>query len=106
MVKDMKNIFDHWAGRTTMHGMGSVASAGSFKSKLFWSGVCVGSMGMFVYMLFRLVIQYLEYGVNVKVEEVSGRLLLQTFSSMIIPIVRGGRVLENVDKYHNFFHLK
>ncbi len=71
MVKGMKNGFDRWASRTTMHGMGTLASAQSVKAKVFWSGVCVTSMGMFMYMLSRLIIQYLEYGVNVKIEEVS-----------------------------------
>ena len=76
MAKDMNKkgmfkTFDDWANRTTMHGMSAVASAVSFKAKLVWSGVCVASMAMFVYMLSRLIMQYLEFGVNVRIEEVS-----------------------------------
>ncbi len=69
--KGMFKTFEDWANRTTMHGMGSLALAGSFKAKLVWSGVCVASMAMFMYMLSRLIMQYLEYGINVKIEEVS-----------------------------------
>ncbi len=66
----MGNIFEDFASRTTMHGMNTLASAPSIKAKMFWSVVCLGSMAMFSFMLSRLVKQYLEYPVNVNIEEV------------------------------------
>ncbi len=67
----MRNIFEDFAGRTSTHGIGTLASAGSLKAKLFWSAVCLGSMSMFLFMLSRIVKQYLEFPVLVIVEEVS-----------------------------------
>ncbi len=79
----MSHIFSSYASRTTMHGMGTLAAAQSLKAKLFWSCVCAGSMGMFVFMLSRLVIQYLSYPFNVKVEEV--RFVSIYFNAHLIP---------------------
>ncbi len=64
-------IFGNFANSTTMHGIGSVSGAGSMKARIFWSCVCLGSMGMFLWMLSRLVKQYLAFPVVVNVEEVS-----------------------------------
>ena len=66
----MKKIFVGFSSMTSMHGMGFLSSAKSFKAKVFWSVACLASMGMFVFMLSRLVILYLSFPVVVKVEEV------------------------------------
>ncbi len=63
-------IFSSFADRSTMHGIGSLASARSLKVKLFWSCVCMASMGMFLFMLTRIVKRYLEFNVVVNIEEV------------------------------------
>ncbi len=67
----VKNIFEGFAGNTSMHGLGTLASAGSWKGRVFWSGVCLSSMGMFLFMLSRIVKQYLSYPVNISIQEVS-----------------------------------
>ncbi len=67
----MKTIFGRFAGNTSMHGIGTLASAQSIKAKVFWSLVCLSSMGMFLFMLSRIVQQYLAFPVNVNVQEVS-----------------------------------
>ena len=67
----VRKIFGSFAGNTSMHGIGTLASAGSIKAKVFWSVVCLSSMGMFLYMLSRIVQQYLAFPVNVNVQEVS-----------------------------------
>ncbi len=67
---EMKKMCVDFSSRTSMHGMGFLASARSLKAKVFWSVVCLASMGMFVFMLSRLVILYLSFPVVVKVEEV------------------------------------
>ncbi len=71
MVKGkMKKIISDFANRSTMHGIGSLNSAGSLKAKVFWSLVCLASMGMFCFMLSRIVRRYLEFNVVVNVQEV------------------------------------
>ncbi len=72
---EMKRIFGNFADKTSMHGIGSLSSAGSVKARVFWSCVCLGSMGMFLFMLSRIVRQYLAFPVNVNVQEVSSSLL-------------------------------
>ncbi len=67
----VKGILTDFSGRTSMHGLGTLSSAESIKGKLFWSVVCLASMGMFLFMLSRIVKQYLAYPVNIQVEEVS-----------------------------------
>ncbi len=67
----MKKILEKFAGRSSMHGIGFLASASSGKARIFWSSVCLFSMGMFVFMLSRLVVKYLSFPVLVTVEEVS-----------------------------------
>ena len=67
----VRSILADFSGRTSMHGLGTLASAGSIKGKLFWSIVCLASMAMFLFMLSRIVKQYLAYPVNIIVEEVS-----------------------------------
>ncbi len=67
---EMNKIISNFAGRTSMHGLGSLSSAGSRKARLFWSLVCLASMGMFCFMLSRIVKRYLEFSVIVNVEEV------------------------------------
>ncbi len=67
---EVKKMFASFAGKTSMHGAGFLASAGSLKARVFWSLVCLASMGMFVFMLSGLVIHYLSFPVLVKVEEV------------------------------------
>ena len=69
-MEGVKKILEDFSNRTTMHGMGTLSSAGSLKAKLFWSGVCLGSLGMFLFMLSGLVIQYLSFPVMVNVQEV------------------------------------
>ncbi len=66
----MNRIISNFAGRTSMHGLGSLSSAHSRKAKTFWSLVCLSSMGMFCFMLSRIVRKYLEFGVIVNVQEV------------------------------------
>ena len=66
----IKNIFGSFAGNTSAHGLGTLASAGSIKAKLLWSVICLASMGMFCFMVSRIVRQYLEFPTNVNVEEV------------------------------------
>ncbi len=68
--KGMKKIFGSFAGRTTMHGIGSLASAHSLKARVFWSIVCVSSMAMFLFMTSRIVRHYLSFPVNVNIREV------------------------------------
>ncbi len=63
----IKNIFEGFAVSTSMHGLGTLVSAKSLKGRIFWSTVCVGSMGMFLYMLSRIVQKYLQFPVNVKI---------------------------------------
>ncbi len=77
----MKKIFNIFSDRTSIHGMRFLASARTMKTKLFWSAVCMGSMGMFVFMLSRLIITYASFPVLVKVEEVK---LLLWFSFLTI----------------------
>ncbi len=67
----MKKIFGNFAVNTSMHGIGTLSSARSWKTKAFWSVVCLSSMGMFLYMLSRIAQQYLAFPVNVNVQEVS-----------------------------------
>ena len=66
-----KRIISNFAAASTMHGIGSLNSARSFKDKVFWSIVCLASMGMFCFMLSRIVMRYLEFSVVVNVQEVS-----------------------------------
>ncbi len=66
----MNKIISNFAGRTSMHGLGSLSSASSRKAKVFWSLVCLSSMGMFCFMLSRIVKRYLEFDVIVNMEEV------------------------------------
>ncbi len=84
-------ILDEFADRTTMHGIGSLASAHSIKSKVLWSCICLGSMGMFLYMLSRIVDQYLSYPVIVKMEEVKYKgtksITIPSLSTIVIAIV-------------------
>ncbi len=68
---EIKKIIVDYAGRSTMHGLGFLASAKSLKVRVFWSIVCLTSMGMFVFMLISLVIHYLSFPILVKVQEVS-----------------------------------
>ncbi len=67
---EINNIISNFAGRTSMHGLGSLSTAGSRKAKVFWSLVCLSSMGMFCFMFSRIVKRYLEFNVVVNVEEV------------------------------------
>ncbi len=67
----MKAVFEDFGGRTSMHGVGFLVAAKSLKAKIFWSCVSLGSMGMFLLMLSRLVIHYLSFPVLVRVEEVN-----------------------------------
>ncbi len=67
----MKSILSHFASRTSMHGVGTLSSVASWKARVFWSLVCLGSMAMFLYMLSRIVENYLAFPVNVHVTEVS-----------------------------------
>ncbi len=68
----INKVFSNFAAQTSMHGLGSLSSASSRKSKMFWSLVCLSSMGMFCFMLTRIVKRYLEFNVIVNVEEVGG----------------------------------
>ncbi len=68
---EIKKIFIRFTERTTMHGMASISSAKSQKARVFWSVVCLLSMGMFIFMVSRLVIHYLSFPVVVRLEEVS-----------------------------------
>ncbi len=70
-LSGMKRIFGNFASSTSMHGIGSVSSARSLKVRIFWSIVCLSSMGMFLYMLSIIVKQYLAFPTVVNVEEVS-----------------------------------
>ena len=68
---EMKKMLVRFTERTTMHGMASISSAKSQKALVFWSVVCLASMGMFIFMVSRLVIHYLSFPVVVRVEQVS-----------------------------------
>ncbi len=67
---EIKKMLLGFTERTTMHGMASISSAKSKKARVFWSVVCLASMGMFIFMVSRLVIHYLSFPVVVVVEEV------------------------------------
>ncbi len=66
----IKKTLANYAERSTMHGIAFIASARSLKARVFWSVVCLASMGMFIFMVSRLVIHYLSFPVMVTVKEV------------------------------------
>ncbi len=68
---EIKKMFANYAERSTMHGIGFISSSRSLKARIFWSVVCLASMSMFIFMLSNLVIQYLQFNVLVRVDEVS-----------------------------------
>ncbi len=72
----MKHIVSHFADSTSMHGLGRLNSAKSIKARVFWSLVCLSSMGMFCFMLSRIVRSYLQFNVVVNVQEVPVLILI------------------------------
>ena len=68
---NVKRILSRYAEQTTMHGLGFLASSRTIRARVFWSVICLFSMGMFVFMLSRLIFQYFSFPVLVKVQEVS-----------------------------------
>ena len=66
----IKDILDKFAKRTTLHGAGRLSSAKSLKLKFFWSLVCLGSLGMLLFMLTSIIINYLSFKVITNIREV------------------------------------
>ena len=71
MSRRRKTAIDWFAERTSMHGVPSLVKAHSSGSRVFWACVCVIGMGMFIFMLVSLILQYLSYPTVLKIEEVS-----------------------------------
>ncbi len=85
----MKHIIFHFADSTSMHGLGRINSARSLKTRVLWSFVCLCSMGMFCFMLSRIVRNYLQFNVVVNVQEVPVLILIigVTYSNYgVVPI--------------------
>ena len=83
----IKDILDKFADRTTMHGPERLSSAKSLKANIFWSLVCLGSLGMLFYMLTTIIIQYMSFQVLVNVKEVrKPYLVVHVFANCVLRV--------------------
>ncbi len=64
----MQDIVKTYASNSTAHGLPKIASAGSYKSRIFWLLVCIAAMVSFCYQSTILLQRYFSYPKTVKLE--------------------------------------
>ena len=58
--KSFKDLILNFMDRTTAHGIGRLAASETIFWKIFWSLICMGAFGMFIYQATGLFEQYLS----------------------------------------------
>ena len=81
--KSISNICSNFGSSTSVHGIPHLISAKSFKSRIFWSIVCLASSAMFLYLLSKLITKYYSYPIVIKIHQVGLNIALKCFATVL-----------------------
>lgn len=66
--KDVHRVFHEFADITSMHGVPRIINARSVPARIFWSVICLGAFGMFMWQSAVLLQRYYSYPKKVNME--------------------------------------
>ena len=78
-----KKILLKFMGHTSAHGIGNIAHSKTILWKIFWTFVCLGALGMFIYQVYCLFLLYLSRPISTSVQIIFDKVRIKYSVSVI-----------------------